>query len=108
MAKVQISWEDKSDNEDSFKVYRGASTPVLDSDTLIATVALSNGSWSVSGAGADLEITSTNTGDASVVDETFTITYTESAQGDYYYGVVASNGVGDSDVATSATSVNVA
>lgn len=108
MAKVQISWEDKSDNEDSFKVYRGTATPVVDTDTLIGTVALSGGAWSISGAGADLEITSTNTGDASVVDETFTITYTESAQGNYYYGVAASNGVGDSNMATSATAVNVA
>lgn len=108
MAKVQISWEDKSDNEDSFKVYRGTATPVVDTDTLIGTVALSGGNWSVSGAGADLELTSTNTGDASTVDETFIITYTESSQGDFYYGVVASNGVGDSDVATSATAVNVA
>lgn len=107
MAKVQISWQDNSDNEDSFKVYKGSASPVVDTDTLIATVALSGGAWGVTGAGTNLAITSSNTADSVTTSEIFVITYDETAVGDYYYGVVASNAVGDSAVITSSTSVNI-
>ena len=107
MAKIQISWQDNADNETSFKVYQGTSSPVQDTDTLIATVALSSGTWDVSGSAANVLLTSSNTGDSVTTGETFTLTYDESVDGTYYYGVAASNAVGDSAIATGSVAVIV-
>jgi len=106
MAKVQISWRDNSDNEDSFKVYKSTSNPVTTSDALIAEVTLSGGTWSVSGS-ANVALTSTNTTNSATTGEYFVISYDESAAGVYYYGVAASNAVGDSLIVTSTGSVTV-
>ena len=107
MAKVQISWRDNSNNETSFLVYKGSNSPVTNTDPLIATVALSDGSWSVSGSASNITLTSTNTGDSLTTGENFIITYDEDTPGLYYYGVAASNAVGASNVVTSAGSVEV-
>ena len=107
MAKVQISWRDNSDNEDSFKVYKSTNNPVEATDTLIAEVVLSGGVWNVSGIANNLALTSLNTTNSTTTGETFTISYDEDAAGTYYYGVSASNAVGDSLVVTSAGSVEV-
>lgn len=108
MATVQISFQDNANNEASFRVYRGTSSTVTTSDTYIAEIALSSGSWAISGqSGTAHAITSSNTGDATTTGETFTMTYEEANAGDYYYGVCAHNSVGSSAVATSSTAVTV-
>lgn len=105
MAIVQISWQDNADNETSFKVYKGTTTPLTSSSDLLATVALSGSTWlaseGTSGSAPSLQITSSNTGDSVTTGETFVITYDEGSAGNYYYGVSASNSVGDSNVITS-------
>lgn len=106
MAIVQISWQDNSDNETSFKIYKGGATPLTDQSDQIATVALSGSTWGVSefsvGSAPSLTLTSSNTGSSSETGEAFVITYDEQNAGSYFYGVSASNSVGDSDVVTSA------
>jgi hypothetical protein len=107
MAKVQISWRDNSDNEDSFKIFKSTNTPVTSSDAQIAEVELANGQWGVSGTAANVAITSSNTTNSSTTGETFVVNYDEDVANIYYYGVAASNAVGDSLVVTSAGSVEV-
>ena len=105
MAVVQFSWQDESDNETSFKVYKGTSTPLDSNSTQIAKVELTAGVWSASefasGTAPSIQLTSTNTGNSTTTQETFVITYEESTAGTYYSGVSASNAIGDSDVLTS-------
>jgi len=107
MAIVQISFQDNADNETEFKIYKGTSTPLDSSSTQIAKIELVSGSWSVaeytSGSAPSIQLTSTNTGSSATTGETFTITYDEQTAGTYYYGVSASNAVGDSDVVTSSS-----
>ena len=107
MAKVQISWRDNSDNEDSFKIFKSTNNPVTSTDALIAEVALSSGQWSVSGSASNVALTSSNTTNSATTGETFVISYDEDTANTYYYGVAASNAVGDSLVVTSAGSVEV-
>ena len=107
MAIVQISWQDKADNETEFKIYKGTSSPLDSSSTQIAKVELVSGTWSVSeftsGSAPSITLTSTNTGDSTTIDENFVITYDEQTAGTYFFGVSASNSVGDSDVVTSSS-----
>lgn len=107
MAKIQISWTDNADNETAFKIYQSTSATITDSDTLIGTVSLSGSTWSVSGSGSNIALESTNTGNSSTSGETFTVSYDESVAGDYYYGVSASNLVGDSEIVESANTITV-
>lgn len=110
MALVQISWKDNANNEDEFKVYRSTSSTPTSSDSLIATIALSSGTWGITGStGTNHQLTSNpaNTGNAATTGETFTITYTESTPATYYYGVLASNDVGNSNLIASNSSVIV-
>jgi len=111
MAVVQISWRDNSDNETAFKIYQGSTSPLSSGSTQIGTVTLSGGSWSAtefsSGSAPDIQVTSTNTGDSQTEGETFVITYTEGTSGSYYYGISASNAIGDSDVVTTASALTV-
>jgi len=107
MAIVQISWQDNADNETEFKIYKGGTTPLDSGDTQIAKVELVSGNWSAAeftnGSAPSLQLTSTNTGSSATTGETFTITYDEQTAGTYYFGVSASNSVGDSDVVTSSS-----
>lgn len=108
MALVKIEWIDAADNETGFKIYRGTNSAVSTSDVLIGTVTLSNGSWSVSGSsGSSHQLTSVNTGASSAVGETFTLTYDEGSAGTYFYGVAATNSVGDSPITSSGVTVTV-
>ena len=110
MATVQISFRDNADNETEFKVYRGTSAPLSSASTQIASVALSGGAWAVTSINSEahnVEITSTNTGDSVTSGETFVIKYDELVAGDYYYGISASNAIGDSDVVTTATTLTI-
>lgn len=108
MATVQISFQDNADNESSFRIYRGTNSTVAKTDEYIAEISLSGSTWSISGqSGSDHQLTSTNTGDATTTGETFTMAYTETTTGTYYYGICAHNSVGDSAVASSASSVTV-
>tara|TARA_B100000902_G_C27294539_1_gene909154 strand:- start:708 stop:1034 length:327 start_codon:yes stop_codon:yes gene_type:complete len=107
MAKIQISWTDNADNETAFKIYQSTSSTILTSDSLIGTVSLSGSTWSVSGTGTNIALESTNTGNSSTTGETFTVSYDESVAGDYYYGVSASNLVGDSEIVESTGSITV-
>ena len=107
MAKVQISWRDNSDNEDGFKIYKATNNPVQSTDSLIATVELSGGTWGVTGSATNVALTSVNTTNSATAGETFTLTYDESVANTYYYGVAAFNAVGDSIVVTSVGSVEV-
>lgn len=111
MAIVQISWQDNANNETAFKIYKGTTSPLDSSSTLIANVELSNGSWVASeettGSAPNLTLTSSNTGDSVTTGETFVVTYEEGTLGNYFYGVSASNAVGDSDVVTSGSALSV-
>lgn len=111
MAIIQISWQDNANNETSFKVYKGTSTPLNASSTKIADVTLTNGNWvateASTGSAPSLAITSSNTGDSVTTGETFVVTYEESTLGNYFYGISASNAVGDSDVVTTGTALSV-
>ena len=106
MAKIQISWRDNADNEDKFKIYRSGDSTVTTGDTLIAEVEWMGSSWDVTGSGSNLSLTSSN-GGPSATGEIFTLTYDENVAGTYYYGVSASNAVGDSAIAASSVSVVV-
>jgi hypothetical protein len=111
MAVVQISWKDNADNETAFKIYKGTATPLSASSQQIAEVTLAGGTWAVaesaSGLAPNVTLTSTNTGDSATQNETFVITYEEGVADDYYFGVSASNAVGDSDVVTSSPALTV-
>jgi hypothetical protein len=111
MATVQISFRDNADNETSFKVYKGTSAPLSASSDQIIDITLSNGTWSASesssGSAPNLTLTSTNTGNSSTTGETFVVRYDEGTAGSYYYGVSASNSIGDSDVVTTSAALNV-
>jgi len=101
MAKIQISFQDNSDNEDEFRIYRGAATPVTTSDTLIGTLTHDGAAWSIAGSGTNLEISQGTNNAPSSSGDTYIVLYDENSAGDYYYGVLASNAVGDSAISTS-------
>jgi hypothetical protein len=111
MAIVQISWQDNANNETKFKIYKGTSSPLTSASDLIANVELISGSWVVSeettGSAPSIAITSSNTGDSVTTGETFVVTYEEGTPNNYFYGVSASNSVGDSDVVTTGTALSV-
>ena len=111
MAVVQISWRDNSDNETSFKIYRGTTSPLSASSDHIGNVVLNNGVWEAEEGGLntapDIALTSTNTGNSDTTSETFVVTYTESTANAFYYGVSASNAIGDSDVVTTSAALTV-
>jgi hypothetical protein len=108
MALVKVEWIDAADNETGFKVYRGTNSAVATSDVLIAEVSLSSGNWTVTGqSGSSHQLTSVNTGASSATGETFTLTYEESNAGTYFYGVAATNSVGDSPITSSTITVTV-
>ncbi len=111
MAVIQISFQDNANNETSFKIYKGTSSPLDSSSTQIASIDLVNGSWvaseTSSGSAPSLSLTSSNTGDSVTTGETFVVTYEENTIGNYFYGVSASNSVGDSDVVTTGTALSV-
>lgn len=111
MATVQISFRDNADNETSFNIYKGTSSPLSASSTKIAEISLSNGAWIVAeettGSAPNITLTSTNTGDSVTTGETFVVRYDEGTTGLYYYGVSAENAVGASDVVTTASALNV-
>lgn len=100
MAKIQISFQDNSDNEDEFRIYRGTSSTVTTSDTLIATLEWGGASWSITGSGTNLEISSGSTNDPTSTGQ-YVVLYDENSPGTYYYGVLASNSVGDSAISVS-------
>lgn len=111
MAIVQISFQDNANNETRFKIYKGTSTPLNSNSTQIAEINLTNGSWVASeastGSAPSLSLTSSNTGDSVTTGETFVVTYDEGTPNNYFYGVSASNAVGDSDVVTSGSALSV-
>ena len=107
MAKIQVSWRDNADNEDGFKVYQSTDSTVTTGDTLIAEVTWSGSAWSATGAATNLSLTSSNQS-PSATGEIFTITFDVNATGTYYYGVSATNAVGDSAIAASSVGVDVA
>lgn len=109
MATIQISFRDNSTSETNFKIYRGTSSTLTTSDTLIATISLNSSTWEITGNnGSGHALTSTNTGSSGTTGETFTINYTETNPGTYYYGILANNAVGNSNLVTGANSVVVA
>jgi hypothetical protein len=111
MATVQISFRDNADNETAFKIYKGTSAPLSASSTQIAEVNLVSGAWTVSettsGSAPSVSLQSTNTGNSATQGETFVVRYEEGTPGDYYYGVSASNDIGDSDVVTTGSALTV-
>ena len=109
MAKVEISFQDNSNNEKGFKVYRGVSSTVTNGDTLIADVSYdSHGIWSVAGHHGDSHsLESTNTNYGVTTGETFTIQYNEPIAGTYYYGVIAYNDNSESTLESTASNLDV-
>jgi hypothetical protein len=101
MAKIQISFQDNSDNEDQFRIYRGTATPVTTNDTQIAQLDHDGTSWSISGPVTNLEISQGVNNSPSSTGDQYIVLYDETSAGDYYYGVLASNAVGDSAISTS-------
>lgn len=103
MAKIQISFQDNADNEDKFKIYRGTASPVTVSDNLIAEITWNQtaGEWQVSGSASNAQITQGVNVDPSSSGQTYIMIYDETTPDTYYYGVSASNAVGDSAISTS-------
>lgn len=102
MAKIQISFQDNSDNEDEFRIYRGGASPVTTSDTLVAELTHDGTNWSIAGsAGSNHEISQGVNNSPSSSGDQYIVLYDEISAGDYYYGVLASNAVGDSAMSTS-------
>ena len=109
MATVQISFQDASNNETSFEVYRGANSgaaPTAQAAEKLATITW-NGTndWTytkeaidTAGSNDGAFTTSGNPGnsDPSNTGQQFTFRYTESATGDFVYGVIAVNSIGPS------------
>ena len=103
MAKIQISFQDNSDNEDQFRVYRGTATPVTDADSQVCSLDWDGSNWAItSGAvGSNHEISQGVNNSPSSSGDQYIILYDETQAGDYYFGVLASNAVGDSAISTS-------
>lgn len=101
MAKIQISFQDNSDNEDFFNIYRGTATPVTVSDTKIATLTWDGSEWVVTGTATNGEVTQGQTIDPSQAGQQYVFLYDEGAPDTYYYGVSAENAVGESAISTS-------
>ena len=101
MAKIQISFQDNSDNEDEFKIYRGTATPVTTSDTQIAALTWDGSQWVFSGSATNGEVTQGVNIDPSQAGQQYVFLYDEGTPNTYYYGVSASNAVGDSAISTS-------
>lgn len=108
MAKIQVSWRDNADNEEGFKIYESTDATVNTGDNLIAEVTWNAGSssWVATGSATNLTLTSSNQS-PSATGEIFTITFDNNTIGTYYYGVSASNAVGDSAIAASSVGVVV-
>lgn len=113
MATVQITFKDNADNETAFKIYRGTNATVTTADTHILTMTWDAGNslWTIDQEAAspalNANILTGATDDPSNTGNSFVIIYDEGAPGTYYYGVSASNIVGDSAVASSSQSVTV-
>lgn len=111
MAIVQISFQDNADNETGFKIYKGTTSPLSSGSDLLATVDLVSATWTPAegsvGSAPSLQLTSNNNTDASTTGETFVITYDEQDAGSYFYGVSATNSVGDSSVITTGSALTV-
>lgn len=111
MAVVQLSFQDNANNETSFKIYKGTTSPLDSSSTQIAEIRLDSGAWvadeATTGSAPSLSLNSNNTNDSSTTGETFVVSYEETTAGDYYYGVSASNDVGDSDVVTTSSTLTI-
>jgi hypothetical protein len=113
MATVQITFQDNADNETAFKIYRGASSTVTASDDHILTMTWNSSAaeWEITQIAASPDLSAqiiTGTSDLpSNSGNSFVIIYDESVTGTYYYGVSASNIVGDSAIASSGQSVTI-
>lgn len=112
MATVQISFQDNADNETAFKIYRGTSSTVSTTDVHILTMTwdAATSTWGIAQIPSSPDLNaSIITGATTAPSETgnnFVVVYDEATPGTYYYGVAASNVVGDSGVASSAQSVD--
>lgn len=101
MAKIQISFQDNSDNEDYFNIYRGTATPVTASDTKIAQLTWDGSQWAFTGSATNGEVTQGVNIDPSQAGQQYVFLYDEGTPDTYYYGVSAQNAVGESAISTS-------
>ena len=107
MATVQISFTDASTNETSFKVFRSDSdaNAVNDDSKKIGDITYDGSNWQIAAANSFSSVTlyskpSTGSGPGASGQE-FSVRYEEGTSGNYKYGVVASNDIGDSDLTES-------
>jgi len=113
MATVQITFQDNADNETAFKVYRGTGSTVTSSDDHILTLNwnASSGSWDIDQVAASPALSAqiiTGLNDLpSNSGNSFVFIYDEAVTGTYYYGISASNVVGDSAIASSGQAVTI-
>jgi len=105
MAKIQISFQDNSDNEEEFKIYRKTSSDITTADTVIATLTWSGTEWTISGTATNAAITQSQTTDPSLAGHTVIFTYDETTLDTFYYGVSAKNIVGESGISVSSAVV---
>ena len=113
MATVQITFTDDSNNEDSFSIYRSGdgsnSVAVSDADK-VATLSWSGTAWGIAdgalSSDSSIEAGSA-TNDPTNTSQQFIVRYTEDNSGDYKYGVVATNAIGNSDITISSDVVSV-
>ncbi len=101
MAKIQISFQDNSDNEDEFIIRKGTATPVTATDTQIASLSWDGTEWQFTGTASNGEITQGNNVDPTQSGQQYVFLYDETTADTYYYGVSAKNGVGESGISTS-------
>jgi len=101
MAKIQISFQDNSDNEDEFIIRKGTTTPIQASDTQIANLSWDGTAWAFTGTASNGELTQGINVDPSQSGQQYVFLYDETVADTYYYGVSAKNGVGESGISTS-------
>lgn len=107
MATVQISFTDASNNETSFKVFRSdnGGNAVNDDLKKVGDITYDGSDWQIAAANSFASVTlyskpaSGSGPDAQ--GQQFSVRYEEGDSGDYKYGVVASNDIGDSDITES-------
>lgn len=112
MATVQISFQDASNNEDFFTIYRGdasGNAPTGTTAEVVATITWDGTSNWVIADGALGNTSSAfvagqvTTNDPSNVGQSFGMQYTESNAGTYVYGVEAENSIGKSAITNSSS-----
>lgn len=103
MARIQLSWRDRSLNETYFAVYRGTSSALTVTDDLIFKLepdAQGNYeiTYTMSNYITNAVLLDTASSEAGISEGYLRIAFDDSFVGDVYYGIAAGNNAGESDI----------